>query len=225
MSFDISNYTTVNERILTFYDRYPQGVISSHPAKVVEIGGSTFISVVAEVYTGPDSAAVVAEAWEPYPGKTPYTRDSEMMNAATSAIGRALMQLGIGIDKAGASRDEVAARTPLDVIADKHEADKGKRLPMRGENATRRLTDGQRKMVKAVVNKAIGSWEATAQAQALSELLKKDVATLDDLIMADVDHIKEAADNGKLKKAYFASMGMEIVEEKQDDDPWAVEKW
>ena len=27
MSFDLSNYTTVNERIIQFYDRYPTGVI------------------------------------------------------------------------------------------------------------------------------------------------------------------------------------------------------
>ena len=226
MSFDLSNYTTVNERIIQFYDRYPTGVISTHPAKIVELGSSTFISVLAEVYTSPDAAAVVAEAWEPYPGKTPYTRDSEMMNAATSAIGRALMQLAIGIDRAGASRDEVQARTPLDVIADKHEADKGKRLPMRGENATRPLTEGQRKMVKAVVHKAVGSWERTNQAQALTELLKRDISTLDDLCMADVDIIKAAGDDGNLRKAYFASMGMEIVtDDKPADDPWAVEKW
>ena len=93
--------------ILTFYERYPSGVISTHPAKTVEMGSTTFISVMAEVYTTPDAPPILAEAWEVFPGKTPYTRDSEMMNAATSAIGRALMQLGIGIDKAAASADEV----------------------------------------------------------------------------------------------------------------------
>ena len=225
MSFDLSNYTTVNERIIQFYDRYPTGVISTHPAKIVEIGSSIFISVIAEVYTAPDSPAIVAEAWEPYPGKTPYTRDSELMNCATSAIGRCMMQLAIGIDKAGASRDEVQARTPLDTITDKHEASKGKQLPMRGENATRALSEGQRKMVKAVVHKSIGSWEAPSQCQALTELLKREINTFDDLCMADVDIIKDA-EGDKLRNAYFASMGMEIVkDDKPEDDPWAVEKW
>lgn len=105
--FSLDGYTTVNQRILAFYEAHPAGVISTHPAKVIELGSAVFISVLAEVYTSPDAPAIVAEAWEVYPGKTPYTRDSEMMNAATSAIGRALMQLGIGIDKAAASADEV----------------------------------------------------------------------------------------------------------------------
>lgn len=105
--FSLDGYTTVNERIIQFYDKYPDGVITTHPAKVIEIGQQTFISVIAEVWTTTNGADAKAEAWEVFPGKTPYTRDSEMMNAATSAIGRALMQLGIGIDKAAASADEV----------------------------------------------------------------------------------------------------------------------
>lgn len=108
--FTLDGYTTVNERILTFYDRYPQGFISTHPAKVVEIGGAVFIAIVAEVSLAPEGPTIIAEAWEPYPGKTPYTRDSEAANGATSAIGRALGQLGIGIKAAVASADEVEAR-------------------------------------------------------------------------------------------------------------------
>ena len=46
-------------------------------------------------------------AWEPFPGKTPFTRDSEMMNAATSALGRALGYMGLGLARSIASRDEV----------------------------------------------------------------------------------------------------------------------
>jgi len=226
MSFDLSNYTTVNERILLFYDKYPNGVISTHPAKIVEIAGNLFISVVAEVTLDKNEplVTIIGEAWEPYPGKTPYTKDSEQPNCATSAIGRCLGQLSIGIKAGVASRDEVQARTPLDVIEDKVKGDKPKPLPMRGENATRPLSEGQRKMVKAVVNKSIGSWEAPNQCQALTELLGREIATFDDLCMADVDIIKEA-EGEKLRAAYFGSMGMTITTEKPDDDPWAVEKW
>lgn len=113
MTFNLDGYTTVNERILDFYKQYPAGVITTQPAKVVEVGSKTFISVVARVYLDrhmEDAPVTEAEAWEVFPGATQFTRDSEMMNCATSAIGRALMQLGIGIEQGAASREEVRNR-------------------------------------------------------------------------------------------------------------------
>ena len=115
MSFDLSNYTTVHERIIQFYEKYPNGIISTHPAKVIEIGSALFISVVAEVTLDKNEplTTIIAEAWEPYPGKTPYTKDSEQLNGATSSIGKALAQLGIGIRAGMASTDEVQHRAPV----------------------------------------------------------------------------------------------------------------
>ena len=112
MTFNLDGYTTVNERILDFYKQYPAGLISTQPARTITVGDKTFISVVAIVSLDrtSDDFQTSAEAWEPYPGTTPYTRDSEMMNCATSAIGRALMQLGIGIEQGAASREEVRNR-------------------------------------------------------------------------------------------------------------------
>jgi hypothetical protein len=46
-------------------------------------------------------------AWEPVPGKTPYTRGSELMVAETSAWGRALAAIGIATNKSVASAEEV----------------------------------------------------------------------------------------------------------------------
>ena len=231
MTFDISNYTTVNERILMFYDKYPTGVISTHPAKTVELGSSTFISVLAEVYTAPDSAAVCAEAWEPYPGKTPYTRDSEMMNAATSAIGRALMQLGIGIDKSGASADEVKARTPLDVIEDKARAPKPPKTEWDRPDRVNSLggikaTEKQLKLVHARLH-SIGVHEHHHKLDTLTKFLNREVEVFEDLRKADIDAIARATED-ELRKAHFATMGLELVTDASppaDEDPWAVEKW
>src|SRR3990167_1754651 len=51
----------------------------------------------------------VGHAFEPIPGKTPYTKDSETMNAETSAWGRAIVALGFETKKI-ASANEVRAR-------------------------------------------------------------------------------------------------------------------
>jgi hypothetical protein len=49
-------------------------------------------------------------AWEPFPGPTPYTKDSELMNAETAAWGRAIVAVGLAANKTIASRQEVEAR-------------------------------------------------------------------------------------------------------------------
>ncbi len=48
---------------------------------------------------------------EPFPGKTPYTKDSELMNAETSAWGRALASLGYEIHRGIATKQDVQARS------------------------------------------------------------------------------------------------------------------
>lgn len=84
-------------------------VVESRP-EVVTIGDRAFISVTVTVYLEPaDPRPVMATAWEPFPGRTNFTRDSEMMNASTSALGRALGFLGYGLQSI-ASREEVEAR-------------------------------------------------------------------------------------------------------------------
>ncbi len=48
--------------------------------------------------------------FEPYPGRTTFTKLSEQANGATSALGRALGYMGFGIDKSIASSNEVLGR-------------------------------------------------------------------------------------------------------------------
>ena len=215
MSFNLDNYTTVDERIVDFYTRYPKGLISTRPAKVVEIGGKTFVSVIAEVWPDTDSdpiRAVTGEAWELFPGTTPYTRDSEMMNCATSAIGRALMQLGIGIKPGAlASRDEVQAaiaRKATDAPKQERHANVGGRP----------ASEAQRKLVFARLMKA-GIVDQPGQLGALTGLLKRPVTSIDDLYFADIDIIAGATPD-QLQQARLQAMGLQIVEE---DDPWAGE--
>ena len=111
MAFDLSDYVTVAQRLSAFYERYPDGRVASFTPEVVTIGDRTFVSVTASVWRSTeDIIPCSATAWEPFPGKTPYTKDSEMMNAETSAIGRALAAAGISVSRSLSSQDEVRNR-------------------------------------------------------------------------------------------------------------------
>jgi hypothetical protein len=105
---DLSNYVTVDERLRSALERYPDLRIIESLPEVRTIGDAAFIEVTCTVYREPDDPLpAIGTAWEPFPGRTPYTRDSEMMNAATSALGRALGYMGLGIARSIASADEV----------------------------------------------------------------------------------------------------------------------
>jgi hypothetical protein len=66
---------------------------------------------IAWAYRTPDDQRPgIGHAYEPFPGKTPYTRDSEVQNAETSAWGRAIIALNFDTKKI-ASADEVRNRT------------------------------------------------------------------------------------------------------------------
>jgi hypothetical protein len=70
------------------------------------------IHAVADAFrTVDDPHPGVGNAWEPIPGKTTFTRDSEVQNAETAAWGRAIAACGIKTKKI-ASADEVRARQP-----------------------------------------------------------------------------------------------------------------
>lgn len=108
---DLSNYVDVATRIKLLLEKYPNASIVCTVPKVIDVAGHCFIEVTAHVTCGDGNGRnAVASAWEPFPGKTPYTRDSEMMNAETSAIGRAIGALGIGLTGSMASANEVANR-------------------------------------------------------------------------------------------------------------------
>jgi hypothetical protein len=113
MTFDLGNYTTVNDRLLELFTKYPDARIQNSLPTVVHFDGREWWLVTTTLWRNPDDTLpVIASAAEPK-GTTPYTRDSEMMNAETSAIGRAILLVGgIGIRAGGsmASANEVRNR-------------------------------------------------------------------------------------------------------------------
>jgi hypothetical protein len=108
---DLSNYVDVPSRFALALDKWPDLRVVESPPEVVTVGDQTFISVTMTVYRTPDDLIPARGcAWEPIPGKSSFTRGSEMMNASTSALGRAI---GLMMQFAKmASMEEVRKRQP-----------------------------------------------------------------------------------------------------------------
>ena len=114
MSFAMDEYVDVAERIRLVKEKYPDAVFQpSNPAKpyeIIEVAGTTFVVYTAALYRDPfDTCPAIACAWEEVPGRTPFTKGSELMNAETSAWGRCAIALGIPSKKI-ASVEEVRNR-------------------------------------------------------------------------------------------------------------------
>lgn len=109
MSYDISDYVDVKTRIELFYAKYPEGSIQFEFKGVME-GNPEFIWGVAHAYRWlSDTLPATGTCSELAQGKTAFTRGSELANLETSAIGRAIGALGIGLGKSMASKQEVSA--------------------------------------------------------------------------------------------------------------------
>jgi hypothetical protein len=111
MSFNLDNYVDVPTRLRMALEKYPDLRIQESQPSFREVNDKLYIEIRCTVWRDKDDQLpTIAFCWEPFPGTTPYTRDSEQMNASTSALGRALGMMGFGIDHKMASKQEVLAR-------------------------------------------------------------------------------------------------------------------
>ena len=101
------DYIEVSERIQAFYAKFPDGSLQAEHSWI-DRQGEQWLLVKAYAYRTPDDPRPgIGHAWEPVPGRTPYTKDSELMVGETSAWGRALAALGVAVHRGVASQDEV----------------------------------------------------------------------------------------------------------------------
>lgn len=120
MAFAMDDYVQVNERIAAFYEAHPTGSIQSEIHTLTE----NLVVVKASAWRGPDDTRpCIAHSQLAIPGKTSFTRDSEVENAETSAVGRALAMMGFEVKRSLASREE--ARNKHDDSPAPKKADKG----------------------------------------------------------------------------------------------------
>lgn len=104
------DYVDVATRLAAAFEKWPDLRIVEDPPQLREVADRLFLEVRVHVWrTADDPIPCVAHAWEPFPGRTPFTKDSEMMVGSTSALGRALAFMGLAGRKSIASADEVRA--------------------------------------------------------------------------------------------------------------------
>ena len=112
-AFNLGDYVDVPTRLAEALKRWPDLRIQETKPIIVTVDNQQYVEISCTVWRdSTDLMPTVAYCWEPIPGRTPYTKGSEMMNASTSCLGRALGFLGMGIGKSIASRNEVQARQP-----------------------------------------------------------------------------------------------------------------
>lgn len=111
MSWDLKDYVDVPARMRMVHEKFPDVRIVEHEPRIITIGDKLYIQVKVQAWRSPDDQhPCIAYCWEPFPGDTPYTRDSEQMNAATSALGRLAALLLPGAFAKQASANEVLHR-------------------------------------------------------------------------------------------------------------------
>jgi hypothetical protein len=107
------DYIDVASRIVEFREKYPEGSLVQVDLQFLsDFGGKDWVVYTAAAYRSPDDERPgVGTAWEPVPGPTRFTRDSEVQNAETAAWGRAMVAaLAVDTRKGVASSEEVRNR-------------------------------------------------------------------------------------------------------------------
>lgn len=155
--FKMDDYVDVAERIHQFYERFPEGSLRTGTCPfVMQIGDRPFVVYHAQAFRKPDDPCPTdGWAWEPVPGPTQFTRDSELMNAETAAWGRAIVALGFETKKIASSQEVRARSAPGTAEPDrrataKEAATNGVAEPAAG---TKFATEPQRKRLFAIAKK------------------------------------------------------------------------
>lgn len=106
------DYIDVATRIVEFRTKYPEGSLQQVDVKFIDFAGKSWVVYTAAAYRTPDDPRPGhGTAWEPTPGPTNFTRDSELQNAETAAWGRAMVAaLAVDTKKGVASSEEVRNR-------------------------------------------------------------------------------------------------------------------
>jgi hypothetical protein len=198
----LDNYIDVAARHRMALEKHPDLRVIEGPVEVVTVDGQTHIAVTMTVYRDPDDPLpCTATAWEPFPGKTPYTRGSEMMNASTSALGRALGLMGFGIGKSIASRDEVANRQEPDRPTDTPRKPSEPRKPSPSTDGTKapKLAN-QPQMAKInILLMGLGIVDRPAKLAKVIDIIGRPVESSTDLTVAEastvIDRLQIEADS------------------------------
>jgi len=147
---DLTNYVDVPTRFAMALERWPELRIIENRPEVVTVGDKTFIAVTVQAWRTPDDPiSCQATAWEPIPGLTPFTRNSEMMNASTSALGRVLgfmMSFGPKMASAEEVRNRQETSAPATLVKQPQNAPR----QALGANASNAPSEAQLKYLRGL---------------------------------------------------------------------------
>jgi len=111
------DYIEVNERIMAFYAKYPEGSLQTDIYTLTD----SLVVMCARAYRNPTDPRP-GTGWSSLqiPGSTNFTRGSEIENCETSAWGRAIAALGFEVKRGIATKQEVASKKPEQRMCSKH---------------------------------------------------------------------------------------------------------
>ena len=155
MTFNMTDYVDVKERIAQFYKKYPDGSIQFEYKGALDSNPDMIWGIAYAYRTATDERPGIGTAAELAIGKTTFTRGSELMNLETSAWGRAIGALGIGLGKSVATKQEVEAAKARQEPSDDPWAER-KPLPAKpsapGQSSQPEMTEKQYGLIKALFN-------------------------------------------------------------------------
>jgi hypothetical protein len=147
---DLSNYVDVPTRFAMALERWPELRLVENRPEVITLGDKTFIAVTVQAWRTPDDPIPAqATAWEPMPGLTPFTKNSEMMNASTSALGRVLgfmMSFGPKMASAEEVRNRQQTSAPATLVKQPQNAPR----QALGANASNAPSEAQLKYLRGL---------------------------------------------------------------------------
>jgi len=193
MAFDLQNYVDVPTRLAEALKRWPNLRIQETVNETVTMpDGSCFIRCTVTVWRDEtDTLPAIATAAEPYPGKTPYTKNSEFMVGMTSALGRALGYMGCGVSKSIASRNEIEARqnpeNPSEVIAPRGKVAAGSAAGHPAAPTGNFATDKQIRFIKALAKGK--EWSEGDTLLKLHDLLGRNDVILETMTAAEATRV------------------------------------
>lgn len=223
MSFDLGKYVDVPTRIRQLREKHPDAVLRpanpAEPFRIMEIGGREFIVYTAACYRTPDDPMpAIAVAAEPVIGQSAFTRNSEVMNAETSAWGRAIMA-ALAVDEPHiASREEVQNRREdqratavsveqvvRDVFPDAVETHPAARQPAARQTATEQppAPSGARRLAAVASEKQVNLIKKLMRERQISDMnghasdvLGQPVESLSGLTSREASRVIESLMNG-----------------------------
>jgi len=147
--FALGDYVEVADRIKAWHEEFPEGRIET---ELVSISDKLVVTK-SRVYRTSDpqeAPAGIGHSMLGIPGKTPYTKDSELENCETSSVGRALVMAGIPA-KSIASANEIRSKgNPVpDRQANSKPVDSKEAARAVPEEWITRLTDTQMEIAQA----------------------------------------------------------------------------